>query len=80
MKISKRLGVNLGIVEKIPKELDESNGDYEGMTVLKPHSDRSDNKTTLEYLGEIQAMIDNDPSKSIRSTLRDMEMSEFLIR
>ncbi len=31
-----------------------------------------------ELLGDIQAMIDNDHSKSIRSMTWDMKMSEFL--
>ena len=37
-------------------------------------------KKTLEFLAEIQAMIDNDPRKSIRSIVRDMRVSKFLIR
>ena len=50
------------------------------MAAQKPHSDCSDNKRTLKFLGEIQAMIDNNPSKSIRSTARNIRVSEFLIR
>ena len=34
-----RLGVNLRTLQGIGKELDEFNGDYEGMTAWKPHSD-----------------------------------------
>ena len=37
-------------------------------------------KELLKFVAEIQAMIDNDPSKPIRSIARNMEISEFLIR
>ena len=50
------------------------------MTAQKPHSDHSDKKRTQEFLPEIQAMIKNNPSKSIGSIVRNMGMSEFLIR
>ena len=57
-----------------------SNGDYKDVAALKPHSSLSDKKTTSEFVVDIQAMIDNDPSKSIRFIARDMGVSEFLIR
>lgn len=50
------------------------------MTALKTHSDCSDTKRTPEHIDEIQARIDNDPFKSIRSIARDIGVSEFLIR
>ena len=53
--------------------------DYEDTAAWKLHSDRSDKKRT-KSLGEIKAVIDNDPSKSIRTITRDIAMSEFLIR
>ena len=34
--------INLKTVQTIQKDLDESNGDYEGTADHKPHSDRSD--------------------------------------
>lgn len=78
--ISECLGVNLRTVQRIRKDFDESNGDYEGAAARKTHSARSDKKRTPEFVGEIQAMIDNDPSKSMRSIARDTGVSEFLIR
>ena len=41
-------------------------------------TDSPDKKRTLEFVGEIEAMIDNDPSKLIRSMSKDMEVCEFL--
>ena len=59
---------------------DESSGDYEDMAARKSHSDSSDEKRSPKLVDEIQAMIDNNPSKLIRPIARDMEVSEFLIR
>ena len=52
--------------------MDESNGAYEGTTAWRPHSDRSDQKRTPDFLGQIPAMINNDHSKSIRSITSDI--------
>ena len=46
--------------------------------VRQPHC--SDIKRSPEILGDIQAIIDNDPSKSIRPIARGMAVPEFLIR
>ena len=67
-------------MQRIRKELTESNGDYEGTAVWNLHSDRSDKKIILEFVGEIQAKIDSYPCKSIRSIASDIGVSEFLIR
>ena len=79
-KISECMDLSLGSVKKIRKELNESNGDYEGTAAQKPHSVRSEKKRALKFLGETQVMIDNDHSKSIRSLARNMGVSELLIR
>ena len=50
------------------------------MEARDPLSDRFDKKRSPEFVGEIQAIMENDPSMSIRSIARDMEVSEFLIR
>lgn len=39
-------------VQRICKELDESKGDYEGTAARKTHTDRSDKKRILEFVGE----------------------------
>ena len=80
MKISQCLGVNLRTVQKIWKELEESNDDYEDIAGWKLHTDSSDKKRIPEFVCKIQAMTDNDPSKTIRYIARDMRVSEFLIR
>ena len=46
---------------------------------LKSHNDRL-KKRTPKFVGEIQSRIDNDLSKSIRSIVRGMIQSQFLIR
>ena len=48
--------------------------------IRKSPSDHFDKKIIPEFLGEIKAMIDNNPSKSIRPIDRDMGVSEVLIR
>ena len=63
-------------MERIRKELNDSIGNYESTAARNIHSDYSDEKETTEFVDEIQAMTDNDPSKSIRI----MGMPEFLIR
>ena len=50
-KISGCLGANLRTVQRIGKELNESNGGW-------LHFDRSDIKRTTDFLGEIQYMIE----------------------
>ena len=52
-----------------------SNSDYEGMAD-GTFTDCSDKKRTPKFVGETQAMVDNNLSKLIRST----GVSEFLIR
>ena len=73
----------LGIHARSPRvfvyHYEDSIEDYEGMTAQKL-SDHSDKKRTQEFLPGIQAMIENNPSKSIGSIARNMGMSEFLIR
>ena len=50
MNILEYLSVNLRIVQRIQKELDESNGDYEAMAAQKPFFDRSDKKNAFIHL------------------------------
>ena len=66
-------------MQKIPKQLNKSNGDYKGTAAQKLPSNRSDKKRIPKFIGEILVMIHNDPNKSIRSIAKDMRISEFLI-
>ena len=43
-------------------------------------SELSNEKRSPEFVGEFQAMIDNNPSQSIRSIARNMGMLELLIK
>ena len=74
------LGVNLRTTQRIRKVLDDSSGDSDSTAARKSHSDHSDLNGTLKFVCEIQTMVDNDSSKSIRSITKDMEVLEFLIR
>ena len=64
----------------IQKKINKFDVTKEVTAVEKSHSYRSDEKRTSEFIGEIQAMTDNNPSKSTRSTARNLGMSVFLIR
>ena len=74
-KILDCLGVNLGRVQMIRKELDEFNGDYKGIADWKSHYDRTDKKRAPEFVGEIKAMIDNDHHELNKAVDREMEGS-----
>ena len=78
-KISQCFCISLRTVQRIPKELEESNSDYECTTARKPHSNHSE-KRTPKYVDEIQTMIDNNPRELIRSIATDKGVSAFLIR
>ena len=60
--------------------LDKSHGGYEVTVARKPHSIHSDQNRTPKFVGEILAMINNNPSKSFRSIAVNMGVSKFLIR
>ena len=72
------LRVNFRTVQRIQKELDEFNGDYEGTAAQKPHW--SFYQETLKFVDEIQAIINNDTNKSVMSIAMDTEVSTFLIK
>ena len=77
MKILQYFGINLRTVQRIQKDLDEFNGDYESTATWKSYSGFSDKKKTPGFVGEIQSMIDNDPTETIA---RHMVVSKILIR
>ena len=79
MEISECLIINLRTEQMIQKELNESNSDYKGTAAWEPLSDHS-RKGIHKCVPECQVMIDNNPSESIRSKVRDMGKSEFLIK
>ena len=60
--LSKSLGIKLGPIKRIWKELDGSTGDYEHAKVWKPWYDRSNNKRIPEVVVDLQVLIDNDPT------------------
>ena len=53
--------------------------DYERAAARMFHPDISEKKITPKFVANNQAMIENDPSKSISSIAKDMGVSEFLI-
>ena len=68
------------IAENLKRVWKKSIDDYQITAAQKPHSANSIKKRAPEFVGDIQTMIDNDPSKSIRSIAKDMGWYEFLIR
>ena len=72
MKISKSLGVNLKLFQKIRTKLQKSNVNCEA------HSEHSDKKRTSEFVTENQAKT--DPRKSISTKVRNMGVTELLIK
>ena len=77
--ISECLAVNQKIHQKIRKELNKIRSDYEGRAGRKPYSDRSDKKRA-EFVGDIEAMMNNNASKSKRFVDKDMGVTEFRTR
>ena len=69
--ISECLGVNLRTVQRIQKELGESNADNEGTAARKTHS-------APEFVGDIKIMIDNEPSVNEDYSQGHGSVSSFL--
>ena len=67
-----RVFVLIWRLQGIRKVLGETYKDYEGMTVLNPHFDLSYKKRQLEFVAEIQAIIDYDPGNFFRFIASDM--------
>ena len=64
-------------MENFRKMLDESNVDNEGRATQKPHSDRSQQKRTQEFVREIHDNIDNS-GQSMKSIVKYMAVFGFL--
>ncbi|EFN60862.1 hypothetical protein EAG_00186, partial [Camponotus floridanus] len=46
----------------------------------KKHEPRSDKVRTPQFVQQVQGIIDEDPSKSIRAISKDLQVSECTIR
>ncbi|KAK8390563.1 hypothetical protein O3P69_010330 [Scylla paramamosain] len=75
-KISELLKVTEQLVRTVRRELISSNYDCEGAAERKHHSRRSDTVRDAEFVTQLRAMVDEDPSRSMRSIARELQVSE----
>ena len=69
--------VSRSFVHKIRRGLEAS---VESVAKRRKHKLRSDAVRTPQLLQQVQGIIDEDPSKTIRAILRDLQVSECTIR
>ncbi|KAK8374093.1 hypothetical protein O3P69_019943, partial [Scylla paramamosain] len=75
-KISELLKVTEQLVRTVTRELISSDYDCEGAAERKHHSRRSDTARDAEFVTQLRAMVDEDPSRSMRSIARELQVSE----
>jgi len=57
-----------------------SAGDVETVAKRKRHEERSDTIRNTQFVQQVQEIVDESPSKSMRAIARDLNVSEGLIR
>ena len=67
LEISQFLNVAQSFVQKVRRELEASDGNVESLAKRRKHKPRSDTVTTPQFAQQLQDIIDEDPSKSIRA-------------
>ena len=72
-EISEFLNVARSFVHKIHRELEASNGNVESVVKRRKHKPRSDTVRTPQFVQQVQDIIDEDLSKSIRAISRDLK-------
>ncbi|XP_011068611.1 PREDICTED: uncharacterized protein LOC105154645 isoform X1 [Acromyrmex echinatior] len=80
LEISEFLNLARSFVHKVRRELEVSNGNVQSVAKRKTHKARSDTVRTSQFVQQVQGIIDEDPSKSIRAISRDLQVSECTIR
>ncbi|KAM0736931.1 hypothetical protein ACS0PU_000024 [Formica fusca] len=80
LEISNFLNCARSFVHKVRRELEASDGDTQSVAKRKKHEERSDTIRTTQFIQQIQAIVDENPSKSIRALARDLKVSEGLVR
>ena len=66
-------------VNNVHLELEASDGYLESFDTRRKHKPRSDRVRTPQFVQQAQDIIDEDPTKSIRATSRDLQVSECTI-
>ena len=79
-KIAELLNVTRQFVWTVRQDLIASNYDFEAVAERKDHNRRSDTIRDREFIMQVQEMVNNDPSKSMRAMARDLDVSEHCIR
>jgi len=80
LEISNFLNCARSFVHKVRRELGASAGDVETVAKRKRHEERSDTTRNTQFVQQVQEVVDESPSKSMRAIARDLNVSEGLIR
>jgi len=67
LEISQFLKFARSFVHKVRRELEATDGNVKSVAKHKKHEARSDRVKTSHFVQQIQGIIDEDPSKSIRA-------------
>ena len=78
--ISQFLNVARSFVHKVPRELETSDGDVERFAKRRTRKPRPDAVKAQTIMQQVQDIIDEEPSKSIRAISRDLQVYECTIR
>lgn len=70
-EITKFFNVSRMMRQEVRKELEDNGFDYEVTPERKTHDRKSDAFRIQEFVAEVQKIIDNKPSKSIRAIARE---------
>ena len=79
-EISTFLKVSRSFVFKVRRELGVARGDVTTVSHRKRHCRRSDIIRTPEFVSSVQAAIDEDPGKSMRALVRELQVDDATIR
>ncbi|XP_025161066.1 uncharacterized protein LOC112589993 [Harpegnathos saltator] len=80
LEISNFLNCARSFVHKVRRELEASAGDVETVAKRKKHEERSDTTRNTQFVQQVQEIVDESSSKSMRAIARDLNVSESLIR
>ena len=80
LKISQFCNVPRSFVHKDRRELEASDDNVGSVVTRRKQKPRSDTVRTLQFVQQVQDIIDEDPSKSIRAISIDLQSSKCIIR
>ena len=80
LEILQFLNVARSFLHKVRRGLEESDGDVESVGKHRKHKPSADTARTLQFVQQVQDIIDEDHSKSIRAISRELQVSECRIR